>query len=326
MTTRTNSNIFSKFSRILLSYGFYVAFVLLIIVYTITGSRFLSLTNLLNILIQASPLLILCTGLTLTILMGGIDVSVGSTAGAAAGVGILLINRGIDPVIAMIIMLLVGLSVGAFNGLIIVKVGLNPLITTLAMLFILKGVSYYFMGIGAQKYPNDRTLAFLANGYLGPIPVTILIFLIFIIIGQLVVSRTIFGRHIMAIGANEEAARLTGIVIGKTKFFAYLICGFTAGFAGLMWASRFGGTNPGLGAGMEFVAVSVVILGGTKLAGGEGSIIPGTLFGALMILMIENGLILSNANIYLFPVVRGGVLFLAILVDSIKAQSKTFSV
>jgi ribose transport system permease protein len=301
-----------------LKYGFYVVFVILIIIYSITGARFLTIPNIISILMQASPLLVLGTGLTIVILMGGIDISVGSTAAVAASVGARLFNLGVNSILVIILMPLIGLCIGVFNSIIVNKIKLNPLLTTLAMLFILKGISFHIINAGVVPI-IDNILPIIGNGYIGFLPVPVLIFLFFLSAGQLVMSKTSFGRHILAIGTNESAAKQVGINVEKIKFIAYIICGFTAGFAGLMWASRFASANPDLGSGMEFIGVAIVILGGTKLAGGEGSLIPGTLFGALMFLTIENGLVLAKANIYLYPLVRGSVLFIAILVDSLKA-------
>ena len=314
-----NTNFLVKTGRVALKYGFYIVFLVLIIIYSVTGERFLTLANITSILMQAAPLLVLGTGLTIVILMGGIDISVGSTAAIAAAIGARLINRGVDTVLVIILMPLIGLLVGVINGLIISKIKLNPLLTTLSMLFILKGISFHIINAGVVPI-IDNILPIIGNGFLGPIPIPVLIFLVFLIIGQLVINRTSFGRNILAIGTNEIAARQVGINVERTQLIAYMICGFTAGFAGLIWASRFASANPDLGAGMEFIGVAIVILGGTKLAGGEGSLIPGTLFGALMLLTIENGLVLAKANIYLYPLVRGSVLFMAVLVDSLKSR------
>jgi ribose transport system permease protein len=317
------ANVIRRTGRAVLNYGFYIVFVILVISYFIISPRFLSLANISSILIQASPLLVLGTGLTIVILIGGIDLSVGSTASLAAAVGAVMINRGYNPVLAIMIMPLIGLVVGVVNGLIITRVGLNPLLTTLAMLFVLRGMSLHVMN-GGNVPVISRLLDFFGTGYLGPIPVAIMIFLVFTIFAQIVIKRTSFGRHILAIGTNEVAARQAGIAVRRTKFITYVICGFTAGFAGLIWASRFGSANPNIGTGMEFIGVTIVVIGGTSLAGGEGSIIPGTLFGALLLLIIENGLNLAHADIYFYPLVRGLVLFLAVLIDSIK-NTRTWS-
>ncbi len=300
------------------SYSFYLIFLILIITYTIINPFFLSIQNIFSILNQASPLLILGTGLTIVILMGGIDLSVGSIAGVAAAICARLINRGMNPILVICLTPLIGIVIGSINGFLITKLKINPFLTTLSMLFILKGAMLHLVFGGVVPVTN-KILSSIGTGYIGGVfPITIIIFLVFIIGGQILVRFTSFGRNILAIGLNEVAARQAGVLINKTKFIAYIVCGFCASFAGLIWASRFGGANNNIGVGVEFIGVAIVVLGGTRLSGGEGSIIPGTLIGALLLLSIENGLVLMKANIYIYPLVRGAVLFLAVFVDSLK--------
>jgi ribose transport system permease protein len=144
------------------------------------------------------------------------------------------------------------------------------------------------------------------------------------ILGQIVLSKTTFGRHLFAVGSNEKGARVSGLNVRRIQFFAYVLCGFTAALGGLMWFSRSAAVDPALGLGAEFVAVTVVVLGGTSMAGGEGSIIPGTLFGALMLMMLADGLILVGANPYLYPVVQGCVMLIAMFADAQRVKRRAF--
>ncbi|MCD4672646.1 MAG: ABC transporter permease [Anaerolineaceae bacterium] len=311
--------------NIFLNYGFYVIFAFIVFAFSaVVPSKFLALANLRNILIQAMPNIIIGTGLTMVIIMGGIDISVGSIAFIGASVAVELIDNdimGIYP--AFFIALVIGVVVGCINGLIITRLRVNPLITTLAMMFVLRGLGQYVINNSEIMIHDDRIYS-LGAGYFGPIPTAIFWGGIVMIIGQIILSKTSFGRHLFAVGSNEKGAQISGLNVRRIKFFAYVICGFTAALGGLMWFSRSASVNPGLGQGAEFVVVTVVVLGGTSMAGGEGSIIPGSLFGALMLMTLEDGLILVGANPYLYPVVRGGVMLLAVFADSLRVKRRAF--
>jgi ribose transport system permease protein len=314
-----------KIKRILLNYGFYIIFALVFLTFTVTvPTKFLAFVNLRNVLIQSMPILIVGTGLTMVIIMGGIDISVGSTAFIGAAVAVELIDNdvmGIYP--AFLIAAAIGIVVGCINGLVITRLRVNPLITTLAMMFVLRGLGQYVINNSEIMIHDDRIYSFGA-GYFGPIPTAIFWGSLVMIIGQIILSKTAFGRHLFAVGSNEKGAKISGLNVDRVKFFAYVICGFTAALGGLMWFSRSAAVEPALGQGAEFIAVTVVVLGGTSMAGGEGGIIPGTFFGALMLMMLEDGMILLGANPYLYPVVRGGVMLLAMFADALRVRMRSF--
>ncbi len=311
--------------RILLNYGFYIIFALVFLTFSLTvPAKFLAVVNLRNILIQSMPILIIGTGLTMVIIMGGIDVSVGSTAFIGTAVAVELIDNDImDIYPAFLVAIVIGIIVGCINGLVITRLRVNPLITTLATMFVLRGLGQYVINNSEIMIHDDRIYSFGA-GYVGPIPSAILWGSLVIIVGQIILSKTTFGRHLFAVGSNEKGARISGLNVNRIKFFAYVVCGFTASLGGLMWFSRSAAVEPALGQGAEFIAVTVVVLGGTSMAGGEGGIIPGTLFGALMLMMLENGMILLGANPYLYPVVRGGVMLLAMFADALRVRVRSF--
>jgi len=308
-----------------LNYGFFIIFACVFVVFAVAApSKFLAFPNLRNILIQAMPNVIIGTGLTMVMIMGGIDISIGSVAFIGAAVAVELIDNdimGIYP--AFLIAIVIGILLGAINGLIITRLRVNPLITTLAVMFVLRGLGQYVINNSEIMIHDDRIYSFGA-GYIGPIPTAIFWGGLVLIAGQIILSKTAYGRHLFAVGSNEKGARISGMNVRRIQFFAYVFCGFTAALGGLMWFSRSAAVDPALGAGAEFVVVTVVVLGGTSMAGGEGSILPGTLFGALMLTMLENGLILIGANPYLYPVVRGCVMLLAVFADALRVRKRAF--
>lgn len=315
----------TKVKGILLNYGFYVIFTFVFLIFAVAvPSKFLALTNLRNIMIQSMPIAIIGVGLTFVIIMGGIDISVGSIAFIGASVAVELIDNDImDIYPAFLIAIAIGIIVGSINGLIITRLRVNPLITTLAMMFVLRGLGQYVINNSEIMIHDDRIYSFGA-GYFGPIPTAIFWGSIVMILGQVILSKTSFGRHLFAIGCNEKGASISGLNVKRIQFFAYVLCGFTSALGGLMWFSRSAAVHPGLGLGAEFVVVTIVVLGGTSMAGGEGSVIPGTLFGALMLMTLEDGLILMGANPYLYPVVRGCVMLLAVFADALRVRMRAF--
>ena len=314
-----------KAKDILFRYGFYLLFVLLFLFFSFaTSGNFSRLINIRNIIVQAMPMAILCTGLTMVMIMGGIDISVGSVAFVSASTSVVLIYNGIMGIMpAFLIGLLAGTFVGLVNGIAITRLRVNPLITTLAMMFMMRGVGQYLIN-NSQLMIHDKAIHNFGAGMIGPIPSAIFWGAVILGGGQVLLSKTAFGRYIFAIGSNEKGASVSVINVKLIKLIAYIISALIAAIGGLMLFSRSGAVAPGLGLGAEFTAVTIVVLGGTSMAGGEGSIIPATLFGALMLTMVENGLVLLGANPYLYPVVRGGVMLLAMYADAVRTKQRAF--
>lgn len=303
--------------------GFYVSFLLLFIVFAaLEPANFLAPTNLRNIVMQAMPMAIIGTGLTIVLITGGIDISVGSTAFVGVAIAVQLILHDVLPIpLALLVAIAIGTLVGCLNGLAITRLGVNPLITTLAMMFVLRGIGQYVINNSSLMVHDDRIYDFGA-GYVGPFPTAIIWGGLILVAGQMILAKTTFGRHAIAVGSNERGALASGVNVRRTKFLAYVICGVTASIGGVMWFSRSATVDPATGLGAEFVAVTVVVLGGTSMAGGEGSIIPGTLFGALMLAMLENGLIVSGADPYLFSIARAAVMFIAVFADAVRIRRR----
>ncbi|MEA2026074.1 MAG: ABC transporter permease, partial [Chloroflexota bacterium] len=283
---------------------------------------FLAPANLRNVAMQAMPMAIIGAGLTIVLITGGIDISVGAAAFVGVAVAVQLILNDVLPIpLALLVAIGIGTLVGSLNALAITRLGVNPLITTLAMMFVLRGIGQYIINNSSLMVHNDQIYDFGA-GYVGPIPTAIIWGALVLIVGQIILAKTTFGRHAMAVGSNERGAIASGVNVRRTKFIAYTLCGTTAAIGGVMWFSRSATVDPATGLGAEFVAVTVVVLGGTSLAGGEGSIIPGTLFGALMLAMLENGLIVSGADPYWFSIARAAVMFVAVFADAIRIRRR----
>ena len=297
------------------------AFVLLFLVLAIlpqTSSSFLQVTNLSNVVRQITVNIILACGLTMAILIGGIDLSVGSIVAISgcltAG---LITNNGLPVGAAVLIGLLSGVVFGAFNGVFISRTNIPPFIVTLATMNIGRGI--------VRLYTNSRTIlvsdevfTFMGRGMIfGVIPVQLLYIVLFCAIAWFVLNRTKTGRHMYAVGDNEQAALYTGINVRRVKFAVYVFAGFFAAVAGIIAASR---TSSGLyttGEGYEMDAIAAVVLGGTSMTGGVGRL-SGSIIGAMIIGILDNGMNILGLNSSWQYVVKGAVLLIAVLIDYFK--------
>ncbi len=297
------------------------AFVLLFLVLAIlpqTSSSFLQVTNLSNVVRQITVNIILACGLTMAILIGGIDLSVGSIVAISgcltAG---LITNNGLPVGAAVLIGLLSGVAFGAFNGVFISRTNIPPFIVTLATMNIGRGI--------VRLYTNSRTIlvsdevfTFMGRGMIfGVIPVQLLYIVLFCAIAWFVLNRTKTGRHMYAVGDNEQAALYTGINVRRVKFAVYVFAGFFAAVAGIIAASR---TSSGLyttGEGYEMDAIAAVVLGGTSMTGGVGRL-SGSIIGAMIIGILDNGMNILGLNSSWQYVVKGAVLLIAVLIDYFK--------
>jgi len=307
--------------------------ILLTILNAATHGDFLAPNNVLNILRQIAVIAVLAAGQTFVIITAGIDLSVGSLI-ALTGVlmaGVLAGNT--NPIEGVALAVLVGLSVGgaagAINGLPVVKFNLPPFITTLAMLDIARGLAFLYTG-GKPIEIDNTAFTFLGGGFLFPgighlvripgIPTSVLIMLAVIIAGQFVLTQTRFGRYVYAIGGNEEAARLSGINVGAVKLSVYIISGALAGLASLLLAARLSSGIPQSGGGSELLnSIAAVVVGGTSLMGGRGSM-TGTFVGALLIGVLYNLMNLLNVNSYAQDVALGAVILAAVLLDELRRR------
>ncbi len=290
-----------------------------------TGSWpvFLKASNLIGVANQTAIYAVIAVGMTMVIISGGIDLSVGSLVALSSVIATIIIreNGGVSAStttvsIAFMIGILAAASAGAFNGIMITAFQLPPFIVTLAMMLIARGFAKRlseFQSINTVP-PSFR---WLGNGSSFDVPNAILLMVALYLFTHFVMSRSVFGRHLYAIGGNAHAARLSGISVGKTTIIVYLICGALAGLGGILVSSRLNAGDPKYGTMYELEVISAVVVGGTSLLGGEGRMF-GTLIGAFVIAVIRNGMNLMGINSDSQEIVLGAVLLLAVLLDHIK--------
>ncbi|WP_115617388.1 ABC transporter permease [Chromobacterium vaccinii] len=292
-----------------------MALVLVGTILSILSADFLTANNLLNVMRQVSINALIAFGMTLVILLGGIDLSVGSILALSSVLTAMLLQANVDPMLATLLGILSGAAMGLVNGLVICKGKVAPFIATLASMTILRGLALVFSnGIPVTGFDSEL-FSILGGGYVaGLIPVPVAWMLMLFAVFWFLLKKTVFGRHLYATGGNEEAARLSGVKVDKVKLWAYVISGSMSAMAGVVLTSRLSSAQPTAGSGYELDAIAAVVLGGTSLSGGRGWIF-GTLIGALLIGVLNNGLNLLGVSSFYQQVFKGGVILLAVLLD-----------
>jgi ribose transport system permease protein len=296
-----------RFSRV-----FVLAF--LVILMALVSPAFLTKTNSINVLRQASLAAILALGETIVILTAGIDLSIGAvltTSGIVAGT--VLKIEGLPVWVGMLAGLGFGSLVGLVNGLMVAVVRLPPFIATYGTMWIATGLSVVFLR-GYIIYDFDPRFRFIGKGYVLGIPMPIIIMAGMYLVFYFLMHRTTLGRSVYALGANREAARLSGIKVEGTLIKAYTISGFCAGLAGLLFVARLNAAEAGLGESLLLPVIAGIVLGGTSLLGGEGSII-GTLIGTLIMIIVFNGMNLLGISSIWQATVQGAIIIIAVLLD-----------
>lgn len=309
-------------SGIIRKYGVIIMLAVLIIVFSILrASTFLTVNNFLNVARQVSMLAIVAVGMTMVLLAGGIDLSVGAQM-AMVGVSVSLLIRdlGMNPLLACILGLLFTTLVGFINGTLITFTKIAPLIATLAMQTILSGLSYIICG-GMPVYGLPNSIKVMAQGYLfGAIPIPVLTMLVIVFLGDFLLTRTYPGRYIRAIGSNEEATRLSGINVKFYRVLVYTISGFLAGMAGIILLGRVSSGQPSAGKGFEMDVLTAIVLGGVSVMGGKGKV-SGAFLGVMIIGILNNGMSIMAINDYYQLVIKGLVFLSAVIFDSLQFLS-----
>ena len=293
-------------------YVIYIAFVVVFLFFAVLlgDQGFLSSNNLLNILRQTATITVIAVGMTYVIACAEIDLSVGSVAGlASVSCAMAISSWGLVP--GILAGLAVGLVVGTINGGLVSLLGIPSFLVTLGMLGIAAGVAQWITSSAPQPILNDTFNLTFGGGDFGPIPGLIVWGGVFVAIGAVVLNKTRFGRQVLATGGNRTAAEFTGIKTRRIKFQVLLISATVASVAGMLYAGRLQSGRFQWGAGDELSAIAAVILGGTSLFGGSGAVV-GTMFGALLIGLINNGLILAGLDSSQQQVVRGVIIILAV--------------
>jgi ribose transport system permease protein len=293
-------------------YGLAISFILLCLMLTFMSDRFLTINNLTNILRQSTINGIIAVGMTLVILTRGIDLSVGSILALSAVITADAIQKGTPFYFAILLGLLIGALLGLISGWLVTKMRVPPFIATLGVMTFGRGLALTYTQ-GKPITGLSDGFRFLGVGYLGSIPMPVVIAFVVFVIGYIALTRMKFGEYIYAIGNNETAARLSGIPIEKYIASAYVITGVLAALAGQILIARLNSAQPIAGVGFEFDAIAAVVVGGTSFEGGEGSL-TGTLLGVLIIAVINNGLNLLDVPSFYQSVVKGVVIAMALLI------------
>lgn len=294
-----------------------LAVIVLGLALAVLSDEFLTVNNLLNVLRQVSINAIIASGMTLVILTGGIDLSVGSVLALSGAIMAGLATTGTPWFLALLAGLGVGALLGLANGIIVTRGGVAPFVATLATMTIARGLTLVYTD-GRPITGMPSALRSLGTGYLGPIPVPIIIMLVVFVLVYLMLAYTPVGRYLYAAGSNEEAARFAGIPVARVTTLAYVLAGLASALAAAILTGRLNSAQPTAGAGFELDAIAAVVLGGTSLSGGQGSVL-GTVVGALIIGILDNGLNLLDVSSFYQQVAQGVVILLAVLMDRRKA-------
>ncbi|MDK2878928.1 MAG: ribose transport system permease protein [Thermoanaerobacteraceae bacterium] len=293
--------------------GSLIGLILLCITFTFLTDKFLNTYNMINVARQSAVNIILAVGMTMVILTGGIDLSVGAVLALVGTFVAGLLSKGTNLIIALMIGLIVGTLFGIFNGLCVTKAKIPPFITTLGSMVIARSIGLIYSG-GYPITGMPKSFTFIGSGYIGIFPTPVIIASVIFILGLFLLNSSIIGRYIYAIGGNEEATFLSGVNVDQWKIIVYGIAGFLTGLAGIVLTARMNSGQPTVAAGIEMDIIAAVVIGGTSLSGGEGNLM-GTLFGTLIITVLNNGLTLLNVSPYYQGAIIGIVILLAVWLD-----------
>ena len=282
------------------------------------SAKFLSPANLLNILLQSAPTVIVAVGMTFVLLTGGVDLSVGAVMFVGAALAGKAAPGGAGPAAAVGLMLAAGALLGLGNGFLVARLKVIPFVVTLAVMSIGRGFGLWLTETRALNLSNEF-LQVGAARVLG-VPVPVLLAGAVLVTATVVLGATPFGRQLYAVGQNAAAARRAGVNTRRILLIAYVLSGVCAGLGGFLSLAQLGAVSSKFGENYEFKAIAAAVLGGASLQGGRGRIFPGALLGATLIQAVENGLVILNADPYLYPLVTSAVIFLAVLVDATRTS------
>jgi ribose transport system permease protein len=312
----------AKLIEIISEFSIGIALIAEIILFSQFSQYFFTTENLLNISLQASITAIIAAGMTFVILTAGIDLSVGSLVAFAGILATSVIKINLPLYLSLPLGISAGLLFGVFSGYIagvfVTKFKITPFIVTLALMTIWRGASFVYTE-GRPVWGLLEAFSFLGGGRLIGIPVPTLIMIVVFIVSHIVLTRTRFGRYVYAVGGNLEAARLAGIKTNRILISVYIISGVLSALAGILLASRINSGQPNAGLMYELDVIAAVVVGGTSLFGGRGTII-GTFLGAMLIAVLRNGLNLLNVGSYVQQVIVGVVILLAVLLDQLRKK------
>jgi ribose transport system permease protein len=305
--------------------GVFAALIVLCIIMSILSPYFLKTQNIFNVLRGMSTIGIMAIGMTMVIVSGGIDLSVGSVMAVSAMLTARLMTyHNVPPWISFLGGMLMGLTLGATNGLIITRIKVNPFITTLGMMSIARGLTYLLstglQGSVASNIPmRNEQVNFLGAGYIGVVPFPVILMVVLVTIFSLFLRHVVLGRQIYAVGSNELASRLSGVNVANVRLFVYTLLGGLAALSGVMNAGLLSTSPTNLGTGNELDVIAAVVIGGASLAGGEGTIL-GAVIGAAIMAVIRNAFVLLKLPIYLQTITIGVVIIIAVALDQLRKR------
>jgi ribose transport system permease protein len=291
-----------------------LAVIALSAVLAVSSDAFLTTANLFSVMRSFSLTAIMAVGMTMVIITGGIDLSVGSLMGLSGLLTAMMIQAGLPVELAVVGGLLSGCGLGLANGLMITKLRLPPFIATLGMLSMARGAMYWITHGWPITLSIKHPFLALGQGYVGPVPVPVIVMLLIMIVASVFLSRTSTGRYVYAVGSNEQATRFSGIRVDGIKILVYTISGLCCAISGLILLARMVSAQPMAGLGYELPVIAAVVIGGTSLSGGAGTIL-GTLMGAALMGILQNGMVLVGIDSYAQQAITGAVIILAVTLD-----------
>ena len=306
--------------KFLMKYVMYLFLILMCIVLTVASDKFLTVTNLMTIIKQISIQSIVAIGMTMIIISGNIDLSVGSLVALCSVSGAMIMNKGLPMIAAVIASVIIGALVGFITGGVTAKLKLHSFLVTLSLMTALRGL--------AQTMTNGRPVAGLPSAFgkiasasIGPVRLLVICMIVLYAIFMYVMKYTAFGRSIYAVGSNQESARLSGINIEMVKTMVFVISGALCGIAGVLLTAKVRSGDPTCANAWEMDTIAGAIIGGTDMNGGEGKL-GGTIIGLLFVGILANGMVLLGVSAYMQSVIKGLVIFMAVIINSIQKRSQ----
>ena len=303
-------------------YMVYIIFVMAIAIFGIwLGGMFFSVTNLLNIIRQTAMIAVMAVGMTFVLATGGIDLTISGIVPTVGLVSALVMNSTNNIFLGVLVALLIGAAVGLLNGFLITFFTIPPFLVTLGVQGVMVGFSMWISNTKSVPIYNETFNTIFGYGSIGKIPVLLFWTIAFTIIGYVLLNMTAFGRKVLAVGGNAEAAEYSGIKVNTILIKTYMLSGMMAAVAGLLYCGRSKAAKYTYGEGVEMDVIAAVVLGGTAMSGGTGNIIGG-IFGALLMGMINNGLIMGGLSVSQQKIVRGIIIVLAVAIGNIRNRKK----
>lgn len=291
-----------------------ILFLAVLAVFGALSPKFFTTANLQNLLVQSSSTAVVAIGMTFVLLTAGVDLSVGAIMFISAAVAGKLLLAGVPLQLALAAMLAAGVVCGTLNALVITRLGIIAFIATLGTLYAGRGFGLWLTQTRAMNLPES--FLHLGSVKLAGVPFPLIVFAVVLVLAHVTLTRTPFGRQLYAVGNNLAAAKKAGLNTRRLLASVYVISGLCAAIGSILSLAQLGAVSPTFGTNREFSAIAAAVLGGTSLFGGRGAVFPGTVLGAVLIQSIENGLVILNADPYLYPLVTAGIIFLAVFIDS----------